>query len=352
VRNSHTTDKVVLISRRWPHHAGPSGYDSLGKFVGNSLVAKPIPRFLLPDRHFWRLNRGMLGYDRAGVALELSAVWHMASHRGCIYHVLYGDNCYNYLGRLNGWRNHRVVVSYHYPVSRLAELISNKDPIRRLSAAIIVGTNQRSFFEDALPKERILHVPYAVDTSFFRPPPAYSNREANLCLFAGSHLRDFATLCQIIEDARILAPQLEFALIVLPQDLARFKNVVGNYTVYSQLTDGELLQLYQQASLLIQPLRDATANTVLLEGLSCGLPIVVTDIGAVRDYLDENCARFIQPFNPEEMLAAIVQLMDAPQERRYLAMASRNQALKYDWHKIAHRMLEVYDQILASEKQS
>ncbi len=340
-------EKVFLLSRRWSHHASHSGYDILGNYISRTLSARPVPDFLMPDRLFWRMTKNMHGYDRTGLALELRAAAHMATHRGCIYHLLYGDNCFNYLGKVNGWRKHRVVASFHLPSRRLAEWIRRPEQLSQLSAVIVLGKVQIPFFAAFLPRERIFVVPYAVDTHFFVPPPSFAARERNLCLFVGSHLRDFSTLIGVIERARYTAPQVQFAVVVHPKDQAKFSGVVGHFTLYRDLSEAELLALYQRATLVIQPLEDAVANTAVLEAIACGLPVVVTDIGAVREYVNETCAALVPPYHPQAMLQAIVSLLQDEKRLVEMAESARMQAQQFDWQLIAGQMRQTYEQIFA-----
>lgn len=342
-------DKVCLISRRWPHHARHSGYDLLGNYVGRPITTNnPVPTFILPDRFFHQMTRDNKGYDRTDLALELLAARHMVTHKENLYHFLYGDTGYNYLGRLTGWRGHRIIASYHHPPQKFWERVKNKEIIEKLSAVIIVGRNQHSIFDDILPRDRVFFVPLHVDTTFFLPPSDFSQREENLCLFVGAHLRDYDTLRYVIENAKILAPHLKFALVVHPLDMHRFKGIVGNYRIYSKLPEDELLELYQQASLFIQPLHDTTANTAVLEAISCGLPVVVSDVGAIRDYVDESCASFTPIYNPDAMLETILGLVKYPKKLKAMSTAARKRSMNYDCQVIAQRLREVYVQILDS----
>lgn len=339
--------RAFLISRRWSHHARHSGYDLLGNYVGKPITTtSPIPTYILPDRYFHRMTRNIKGYDRTDAALELLAMRHMASHKGNLYHFLYGDTGYNYLGRLNGWRGHQIIASYHHPSQKFWERVKNKEIIEKLSAVVIVGRNQHPIFDDILPRNRVFFVPLHVDTTYFTPPSDYSQRDESLCLFVGAHLRDFDTLRQVIENAWILAPQLKFALVIHPQDMNKVKGIVGNYKIYSKIPENELLRLYQQAALFIQPLHDTTANTAVLEAISCGLPVVVTDVGAIRDYVDESCASFVPIYDPEAMLETILGLVNSPNQLKDMVAAVRKRSMNFDCQVIAQRLREVYTQIL------
>lgn len=337
-----------MLNRRWPHHAKHSGYDQWERYLGQSFARKPIPSLLLPNRIFWLMTYNTTGYDRTGVALELFAACHMATHRNNIYHILEGETCYKFLGALNGWRGHRVVVTFHKPPHAFGEMIRTTKALKQLAAVIVVGSNQIPLFTDFLPRERIFFVPHPIDTAFFIPPPDFTQREEHLCLFVGSHLRDFATLRTVIEDTYIVAPHLRFVVVAHPDDFGEFKGVVGNLTIYSDITEAELLKLYQKASLLIQPLQDTTANNAILEAMACGLPMVITDIGAARDYVTEDCACFVPAFNSAAMITAILHLINTPKKRQSMSIAARVRALTLDWHVVAKQMNNVYRQILST----
>lgn len=347
--NDPVDERVFLLSRRWSHHASHSGYDVLGKYIGTVITADPQSTKLLPDRLLQRLGRNMMGYDRMAAALELKAMRHMMQHRNCLYHVLYGEDNFNFLGHLNGWRGHKVIASFHLPPRKFADYIQRTDRLARLDGAVILGNNMASCFANILPKERVFQIPYAVETTFFTPPADFAMREENLCLFVGSHLRDFPTLCSVIQEANIIAPHISFAIVAHPNDLKQFQGVTGNFTLYSNLSEAELLALYQKATLLIEPLHDTVANTALLEGISCGLPTVITDIGASREYVHGDAAAFVAPYDAAAFLETILALLNNPSQRRAMAESARKQALRYDWQVVVQQMRELYQQLLNTD---
>jgi glycosyltransferase involved in cell wall biosynthesis len=65
--------------------------------------------------------------------------------------------------------------------------------------------------------------------------------------------------------------------------LSRFDNV----HTHRGIDDDTLAELYRNADVLLLPLTDSTANNALLEGMASGLPLVATDLPAVRAYLPE-----------------------------------------------------------------
>jgi Glycosyltransferase len=341
--------KVFLLSRRWTHHAAHSGYDILGKHVGTVLTSRPIPESILSNHLFFRMTQKMTGYDRVGVALELLTFRHMATRRGCVYHFLYGESTYNYIGYLNGWRGHKIVATYHKPPGYYEDMVRTSKPIARLSSVFIVGTNQYSCFEMVMPHNRIHYLPHPVDTCFFAPPDKFDEREKNLCLFVGAHLRDYETLRSVIENAWVIAPNIKFVIVAYPPMRGEFKGLVGNYEIVSEISESELLTLYRVATLLIMPLQETTANNTVLEAMSCGLPIVVTDVGAIRDYSSSGCVEFVQPYDSDDMLSAILKLLKSDAKRREMSVNARKMALQFDWQKIVQDYKDIYVQLLKDD---
>lgn len=344
-------DRTLIISKFWSHHAHHSGYGLLGKYVGKAINTKPIPDYIIPDQLLQRLNSPMAGYDRTSIALEVRSAQHMAMHNNCLYHILAAETCYGYLGRLNGWRGHKIIATYHHPPSTFAHRIRNEDSFKQslesLAGIIIVGRNQHHCFNKIIPDERIFFAPHPVDTTFYTPPTNISQRETNLCLFVGSHLRDFSSLRSIIEDAYIVFPRLHFAIITRPEEHREFEHVIGNYKLYGNISDEALLEFYQRATILIQPLQDATANNAILEGMACGLPMVITDVGAVHDYVTEEFAYLTPAFDSQAMLSAIAELTEDHQRREKMALKARQHSLLFDWKPQVQHMREIYSKILA-----
>jgi glycosyltransferase involved in cell wall biosynthesis len=149
----------------------------------------------------------------------------------------------------------------------------------------------------------------------------------------------------IIEDARVTAPKLKFALVLHKGDTSQLCNVEGNFTVYVGIPDCDLLTLYQRATVMIQPLLDATANTAVLEAMACGLPIVLSDIGAVHDYIDDSCARFVPPFSPQAMLGHVCDLISNVAARRRMADNARTRACAHGWLTVSRQIRHFYSTV-------
>lgn len=79
----------------------------------------------------------------------------------------YGEDTY-FLTPLWQRKGNRSIASFHYPPQRLA-LRVNPGSLRGLHAVIVLGDNQRPYFEQLLLAHCIHYCPHAVDTAFFLP---------------------------------------------------------------------------------------------------------------------------------------------------------------------------------------
>ncbi len=83
---------------------------------------------------------------------------------------------------------------------------------------------------------------------------------------------------------------------------------------------------------------------VPVEAMACGLPVVGTDVGGLRDtVVDGVTGRLVQPRQPEALAEAIGELVADPARRRSMGMAAAGRAdLQYRWSTIARRIADVY----------
>ena len=109
------------------------------------------------------------------------------------------------------------------------------------------------------------------------------------------------------------------------------------------VTEEQLLKYYQSHALLFLPLIDGTANNTLLEAAACGLPIITSDVGAVRDYLDDKSAVILRSEKTEVIVSTIIDLLNDRNKRSDLSTNARKKMLSFDWEHIAERMKRAYE---------
>ena len=343
-------NRIRYIVFRYDHHSPHSGYSRLAEYALAQLggevipVSKPLPKSIIRERLLWRIANGTPGYDRAAMAAELKVAWRMLREPGYIYHFLYGETTYHYSGLVNNIRQNHLIATFHLPISGIQKAVQIDWHIRQLSAVICVGRTQKEFFADFLDPEKIFFVPLGVDTEYYTPPSAFDSRKPELCLIVGDNYRDFPTLRGVIELVAYNYPQIQFVAVTSPRGF-EYIGSHPNLTFRSGILESELLNLYRSATLMIMPLHDATANNAILESMACGLPLVVSDVGAIRDYVNPECTVLVSPFDARGMAESVFNLLDDPLERHRMSILSRQQALKFSWPKVIKQLQSVYAKV-------
>jgi glycosyltransferase involved in cell wall biosynthesis len=106
-----------------------------------------------------------------------------------------------------------------------------------------------------------------------------------------------------------------------------------------------LIEVYQNATIFLLPSHYEGLPTVLLEAMSCGLPVVATAVSGTLDVISngEN-GILIPPKNPKFMANAILTLLDDGQLRRQLGVAARKTIEeRYTWKLISEKILRCYE---------
>lgn len=342
--------RVRYVVFRYGHHSPHSGYSRVAEYGASQYnaevirVTKPLPRSLIRERMLWRLAKGTPGYNRASMAAELQVAWRMLREQKSIYHFLYGELTYHYLGYLNNVRQNRLVATFHLPPSDIRQAVQIDWHIRQLSAVVCVGRNQQEFFADIIDPDRVFFVPLGIDTEYYTPPASFETRNPDLCLIVGENYRDFPTLRGVIELVAYQRPQTRFVSVSSPKSVG-LMGQHPNLTVCSGIPEAEFLKLYHSAALMIMPLHDATANNAILEGMACGLPLVVSDVGAVRDYVSPDGAVLTPPHDSRSMAEAVLCLLDNPSERQKMSEKAREQACNFSWPNAVQQLQSVYEAV-------
>jgi glycosyltransferase involved in cell wall biosynthesis len=344
-------ERVLFVGQRYGHHAGHSGYEAFGRYVGSAL--RPPVRFRwLHGRIGWPLSKAFARVTRhpwysIGAHLtEWAAFGSMLTRRQCVFHVLYGDSDLWLLRRAHRLTRNHLVASFHQPTADLEPLGALPRVARHLDAAVLVSNAQRAYFEQYLPAGRVFVVPHGVDTDFFSPPRA--PREAPVCITVGSHLRDFATLREAILRIWQACPQMRFIAVGTRSDPKSLFPEVADERIrfLDRISDEMLLQAYRSARVAMFAFRDATANNAMLEAMATGLPVVATDIGGIREYVTPGTGLLCPPGDPDALAAAALRLLETPTLARQMGQVARGRAVELDFRDTAVRMNDVYARVL------
>jgi len=92
-----------------------------------------------------------------------------------------------------------------------------------------------------------------------------------------------------------------------------------------------------------------TFGIAAIEAQAMGLPVVATRIGGVSEaVLDDQTGLLVPPRDPQALARAVMRLIENPELRRSMSREGRRfVAQRYDWHKNAERVEELYYDLLS-----
>jgi glycosyltransferase involved in cell wall biosynthesis len=104
----------------------------------------------------------------------------------------------------------------------------------------------------------------------------------------------------------------------------------------------ELVSLYRRAAALVFPSRYEGFGAPPLEAMACGTPVAAARAGSLPEVCGD-AARLFDPDSPEDMAAAVLDVLDEPDEwaRRGLARAAA-----FTWERCAATHEQVYRELL------
>jgi glycosyltransferase involved in cell wall biosynthesis len=340
--------KIHFLNVRTMHHSTHSGYDRFMDFIPHSPLPSSRHWETMPEderkRAFDKAKAQISWYNPPDLEMETNVNALNPWLRRHVCHFLYGENSVFHIRKSENPRK-KIFVSFHQPPEAHQQYIRTREPLQAIDGIVVVGTNQIPFFEQFVDRSKIFFVPHGVDTDFFRPDDSVP-KDPNRIIFVGNWLRDFDTLVAITKILAEKAPQVTLDIVTLEKN-RHLLDGCTNVIFQSGIPENELLRKYQEASLMLVPVKDCTANNSVLEGMACGLPIITTDIGGIRDYVNESFAVLCKPADAEGMAEAAIRLLRNEDQLKKLGNNSRKHAEQFSWHLVSQTLCNAYRQSFA-----
>ncbi|GAB5400445.1 MAG: hypothetical protein Aureis2KO_20300 [Aureisphaera sp.] len=215
----------------------------------------------------------------------------------------------------------------------------------------ISNYNTRALKEMGAVDSKLVSLPNGIDTAYFSPSMEV-NEEGIHILSVGRLMKvkgydvaisAFKMVCEQYHEQALTLHlvgdgPLQASLVELTKQLQIEDRVVFHGWQPSKV----IKELYQKADLYLLSSRGEALPTVLLEAQSCGLPVVATDVGSVRDMIPkENC--IVIPENTEALANGILQMLSQRENWEKIGSDNRNHVLThYDEDVIMEKLLTLY----------
>lgn len=170
---------------------------------------------------------------------------------------------------------------------------------RYVDQLLVLGTSLKNYLvEKGIPSNKINVTFHYVDTDFYFP--VYKQDYENVdVIFMGSLRRDFDKLSQIVKHC----PDSRFHILMGHNDLSEKFAGMKNVKLYSYIKEGELRSLMQNSDISLNVMEDTIGSNVIVTSMATGLAMVVSDVGSIHDYCNDNNAVFCN--NVDDFVRAI-----------------------------------------------
>ena len=357
-------NKLLILNEEIPWMGKHSGYDKLFNFIyennsfnckllkfnRNDAVNNFFKKSLNPLIKFGRKYSHM--YDYPLFKAELQIFYNIKLIQFHLLHITFLERNYGLLQRLNIKNNIKFISTAHQPPSWWENIGRNPEIVNSLDYLITMSRNQAEFFEQFIPG-KVEFIPHAVDTNFFKPLDGQRNLSNPRCVFCGTWLRDFETLQNIIEMVLSINKSIRFDIIIpnitKNKSIDTIKNISSHneVNILSDLSNEQLLKTYQEATMLVLPILDATANNALLESISCGLPVVSNNVGGIPDYVNDDFAHLHETGDVDSFVESIFKIIEDEDCHYMMSKSARNYAENnLSFNKIVNQTLNTYNKIL------
>ena len=227
------------------------------------------------------------------------------------------------------------------------QVFRNADAVTNVSA--IIGSKLKELF--GIGEVRVIH--NTVDTQFFH----YQTR--GISKFRFIHVSTLAAYHKNIDGmlrsfSQLIKKREDFELVIVGPASAVLKEQIlqsglASFVVFGgEISYPEVALQMQQASALVLFSRYENFPCVVVEALSCGLPVIAADTGGIKEAVNETNGILVQSENEEELTNALNRVMNEYDkfDREKIALDS---AQRFSYEAIGKQFYDLYNEVISGK---
>ncbi|MEM4640997.1 MAG: glycosyltransferase family 4 protein [Candidatus Pacearchaeota archaeon] len=188
---------------------------------------------------------------------------------------------------------------------------------------------------------QLLFVPYS--------PNILKIKRENFILFVG-RIEHYKGLEYLIKAMSIVNKHFDVHLVVAGDGKERKKmenlanEINVNIKFLGKVTHNKILELYKKACIVCVPSLMDNSPLVVYEAMSCGAPIIASNVGGIRDLINNNTdGLLVKPKNSKEIAEKIMLLLHNKKLREKIGNNAQKKAKKeFNKEKHVNKILEIY----------
>lgn len=243
-------------------------------------------------------------------------------------------------------RGARVLVTVHATPWRWDRVWSRPDGYANADLVVVTSNSQKVKVLEHVPEERIVRIRQGFRADEWKPALKRGKRGERLRLFMfGNTDRDHEFAAKVA--AKL--PKEKFELRVRTgSPVERIFADCPCVTLLPYLSKEEIHTEYQQSDLMFMPMKDSAFNTVLLNAMGSGTPVMANRVGGVSEYVGEECNVLVS--DERRVDEWVEKLLWLERNRDWLEGVrprTRAWAERFDWSVVKEDYLAAYRKVLA-----
>ena len=211
-------------------------------------------------------------------------------------------------------------------------------------------TQVESVRRKSAPQQRVEIIPNGINPALFSPNGKGAARNERLRVICVGRLIERKGVWELVKGFQAVArkmPDTHLDLVgtgVLDEPLRQWINehdLKDNVTLHGAVDHDVVPEHLRRASLFVLPSHAEGMSNALLEGMACGLPVVVTDTGGTLELVKDN-GLIVPKESPEVLAKAIIEILADKTKRVEMSEASLKIAGTFSWKTMAQRYMELY----------
>ncbi len=230
-----------------------------------------------------------------------------------------------------------------------------EETIKHADAVVSVSQNLKQEILDGydVKEKKVYHIPNGVDRELFRPNKKIPEEKKILYVGRFNLEKGIDLLPRIINTVLHHDKELKFEVIASDKKLSpslkkvekKFKLLENKYPkrfIWQKEIIGreEIAKKYNESMIVIQPSLYESFGMTVLEAMSCGTAVIVSDRGALSEVIGN--AGIVVPLNARSFAREILKLVKDYKLRERYVRRGIERSKKFGWDEIGKQTLELY----------
>lgn len=252
----------------------------------------------------------------------------------------------------------RLVITFHgSDFKRVAKLPFYFPLLRAADRIFYVSDAMRPVLERHFPAEKLVQTNSGVDLLTFSADPGTPREKLLLSVGNLRWQKDYPTLLSALKI--VFASHSDYAAVIIGEgpDRAALEKRAAELGISSkvrflgQQPSTSVRDSMSKARLFILSSSTEGMPKVLLEAMACRLPIVGTDVGAVRE-VTSNCGWVAPKQDPDALASKIIELLNDDSSWKRFSENGPSSAARFSWEMAAQKIHDEFRSLVNSRSGS